>query len=105
MARASARAKTGEGEQENNEQNCAKEVFIMPRAYVLINVKSQHRVRETLTALSNKKGVISADAIFGPYDLIAVIEGQNLDDLSNTVINDLYDLGHIENSTTCIAIE
>ena len=83
----------------------AKEVFIMPKAYVLINVKSQHRVRETLTALSNKKGVISADAIFGPYDLIAVIEGQNLEDLSNTVINDLYDLGHIENSTTCIAIE
>ena len=77
----------------------------MPRAYVLINVKSQHRVKETLAALRTKKGVKSADAIFGPYDVIAVIEGQDLEDLSNTVINDLYDLGHVENSTTCIAIE
>lgn len=77
----------------------------MPRAYVLINVKSQHRVKETLVALRQKKGVESADAIFGPYDVIAVIEGQDLEDLSNTVIHDLYDLGHIEHSTTCIAVE
>ena len=77
----------------------------MPKAYVLINVKSQHRVKETLVALREKKGVKSADAIFGPYDVIAVIEGQDLEDLSNTVINDLYDLGHLENSTTCIAID
>lgn len=81
-----------------------KEVFTMPKAYVLINVKSQHRVKETLVALQRKKGVVSADAIFGPYDIIAVIEGQDLEDLSSTVIDDLYDLGHIENSTTCIAI-
>ncbi|UCG80492.1 MAG: Lrp/AsnC ligand binding domain-containing protein [Desulfobacterales bacterium] len=76
----------------------------MPTAYVLINVKSQHRVKETLAELQRKKGVVSADAIFGPYDIIAVIEGQDLEDLSSTVIDDLYDLGHIENSTTCIAI-
>lgn len=76
----------------------------MPKAYVLINVKSQHRIKETLAALRRKKGVESADAIFGPYDIIAVIQGQDLEDLSSTVINDLYDLGHIENSTTCIAI-
>ena len=105
MPRASARGILAKASNKTFNWNFAKEVLIIPRAYVLINVKSQHRVRETLTALSNKKGVKSADAIFGPYDLIAVIEGQNLEDLSNTVINDLYDLGHIENSTTCIAIE
>lgn len=76
----------------------------MPKAYVLINVNSQHRVKETLAELRKKKGVTSADAIFGPYDAIAVIEGRDLDDLSNTVINDLYDLGHIKSSVTCIAV-
>lgn len=77
----------------------------MSKAYVLINAKSQHRVKETVNYLCKKKGVKSAEAIFGPYDIIAVIEGQDLKDLSNTVINDLYDLGHIESSTTCIVIE
>ena len=77
----------------------------MRKAYVLINVTTQHRVRETVGILRDKQGVISVDAIFGPYDLIAIIQGDDLEDLSNTVINDLYDLGHIENSTTCIAID
>jgi len=77
----------------------------MSSAYVLINVKSPERVRETVANLRTKKGVRSAEAIFGPYDIIAVIEGQDLKHLSNTVINDLYDLGYIERSITCIAIE
>jgi hypothetical protein len=47
---------------------------------------------------------LSADGVFGPYDIIAVIEGKDLDHLSATVVDDLYDLGHIENSTTCIAV-
>jgi DNA-binding Lrp family transcriptional regulator len=77
----------------------------MSRAYVLMNVKSPHKVRETVSHLSEKKGVKSAEVIFGPHDIIAVIEGQDLKDLSDTVINDLYDLGHIQASTTCIVVE
>jgi hypothetical protein len=54
--------------------------------------------------LSEKNGVVSAEVIFGPYDIIAVIEGQDLRELSGTVINDLYDLD-IQGSTTCIVTE
>lgn len=77
----------------------------MSRAYVLISVKSPHKVKETVNHLSKKNGVKSAEAVFGPYDIIAVIEGQDLKDLSNTVINDLYDLGYVQASTTCIVVE
>ena len=77
----------------------------MSKAYVLINVRSQSRIKETVNHLCKKKGVKSAEAIFGPYDIIAVIEGQDLKHLSNTVNNDLYDLGHIQSSITCIVIE
>ena len=77
----------------------------MSRAYGLVNVTSPYKVRETVGYLSEKRGVKSAEAVFGPYDIIATIEGQDLKDLSDTVINDLYDLGHIQTSTTCIVIE
>ena len=77
----------------------------MSRAYVLINVRSPLKVMETAKYLSEKKGVISADVIFGPYDIVAVIEGQDSKELSHTVINDLYDLDHIQTSVTCIVIE
>ena len=77
----------------------------MSRAYVLINVKSPHKVKETVNHLTGKNGVVSAEVVFGPYDIIAVIEGQDLKDLSDTVINNLYDLGHIQSSITCVVIE
>jgi DNA-binding Lrp family transcriptional regulator len=77
----------------------------MSRAYVLISVKNPGEVRATADHLSKKKGVVSAEVIFGPYDIIAVIEGQDLRDLSSAVINDLYDLDHIQGSTTCIVTE
>jgi DNA-binding Lrp family transcriptional regulator len=77
----------------------------MSKAYVLINVTNQQRIKETLAPLRKKKGVRSADAIFGPYDLIALIEGEDLKELGSTVIDDLYDLGHIRSSITCIAVE
>ena len=77
----------------------------MSRAYVLITVKNPGEVRATADHLSKKKGVVSAEVIFGPYDIIAVIEGQDLRDLSSAVINDLYDLDHIQGSTTCIVTE
>ncbi len=76
----------------------------MSRAYVLITVKSPGQVKATANHLSEKKGVVSAEVIFGPYDIIAVIEGQDLRELSSTVINDLYDLD-IQGSTTCIVTE
>ncbi len=77
----------------------------MSRAYVLISVKNPGEVRATADHLSKKKGVVSAEVIFGPYDIIAVIEGQDLGDLSSAVINDLYDLDQIQGSTTCIVTE
>lgn len=77
----------------------------MSRAYVLINVKNPHEVKATANYLSGKKGVLSAEVIFGPYDIIAVVEGQDLKDLSSSIINDLYDLNHIQASTTCIVTE
>jgi DNA-binding Lrp family transcriptional regulator len=77
----------------------------MSRAYVLITVKNPGQVKATANHLSEKKGVVSAEVIFGPYDIIAVIEGQDLKDLSSSVINDLYDLDYIQGSTTCIVTE
>ena len=77
----------------------------MSRAYVLISVKNPGEGRATSDHLSKKKGVVSAEVIFGPYDIIAVIEGQDLKDLSSAVINDLYDLDQIQGSTTCIVTE
>ena len=77
----------------------------MSRAYILLSVNSPHKVKETVSHLSRKNGVKSAEAVCGPYDIIAVIEGQDLKDLSNTVIHDLHDLGYLHDSTTCIVVE
>jgi len=77
----------------------------MSRAYILISVKNPGDVKATVNHLSKKKGVVSAEVTFGPYDIIAVIEAQDLKDLSSTVINDLYDVDDVQGSITCIVTE
>jgi len=46
----------------------------------------------------------SAEAVLGPYDIMAVNEGLDLRSLSNIVTNNLHNLG-VKSSTTCIVIE
>ena len=77
----------------------------MSRAYVLISAKKPSDVKATAKFLSKKKGVVSAEVILGPYDIIATIEGRDLKELSTVVINDFFDLDQIQESTTCIVIE
>ena len=77
----------------------------MSRAYVLISAKKPSDVKATANYLSKKKGVVSAEVLLGPYDIIAMIEGRDLKELSRVVIDDLFDLDHIQGSTTCIVTE
>lgn len=74
----------------------------MPRAYVLVNVESQHKIKETLTEIRKKKEVKSAEAIFGPYDIIVMLEDQDLEALSTIVIDNL---NVDDRYATCMVIE
>ena len=69
------------------------------KAYVLIETAAgkTKQVKKTLTRVkSARASVLAMDAVTGPYDFIAVVEGQTLDAIG--VIDG------VTRTTTCVAV-
>ena len=73
------------------------------KAYVLIET-SVGKTREVAAALRALKGIQSADVVTGPYDIIAVVEGEGLGFIGDMVTRDVHIIGGITRSVTCLAM-
>lgn len=73
------------------------------KAYVLIET-SVGKTREVAAALRALKGIRSADVVTGPYDIIAVVEGEGFGVIGDMVTGDVHIIGGITRSVTCLAM-
>ncbi|MBA7656896.1 hypothetical protein ES703_64823 [subsurface metagenome] len=72
------------------------------KAFVLIET-AVGRNKEIVAALSQLKGVNSVDIVTGPYDVIAVVEGENLSDVGELVTGKIHPIAGITRTVTCLA--
>ena len=73
------------------------------RAFVLIET-SIGRNKDVINALREIKAVKSADVVTGPYDVIAVIEDNNLNDLGEIVTGKIQLIPGISRTVTCLTL-
>jgi len=73
------------------------------KAFVLIET-AVGRNKEVATALEQLKGVKSVDIVTGPYDIIAIIEGESLNDIGDLVTGKIHPITGISRTVTCLAI-
>ena len=75
----------------------------MVHAYVLIEmVAGQSRsLVDTLTGMSGVRDVVR---VTGPYDVIVVMEGDDLDQISNFVTDSIHTLKGVARTTTCVSL-
>ena len=73
------------------------------KAFVLIET-AVGRNKEVATALEQLKGVKSVDIVTGPYDIIAIIEGVNLNDIGDLVTGKIHPIAGISRTVTCLAL-
>jgi DNA-binding Lrp family transcriptional regulator len=52
-------------------------------------------------AVASVKGVVEAEAVTGPYDVIARAEARNLRDLSTLVVDRIQDVEGVSRTLTC----
>ncbi|MHA2067616.1 MAG: Lrp/AsnC ligand binding domain-containing protein, partial [Candidatus Thorarchaeota archaeon] len=71
-------------------------------AYILIET-NVGKTREVVNAMRGVKGVLSVDAVTGPYDIIVKMEGKTLADIGNVVVADIHPIGGISRTVTCLA--
>ena len=76
----------------------------MARAFVLIEAAVGKTV-DVVTALKAVTGVNSADPVTGPYDVIAVIEGVDINAVGNLVTKKVHTINGVLRTVTCFAME
>ncbi|MBI2860234.1 MAG: Lrp/AsnC ligand binding domain-containing protein [Chloroflexi bacterium] len=76
---------------------------MMAKAFVLMET-AVGRSKEVVAALNKIPGVTSVDAVTGPYDIIAIIQGETLNDIGDTVTGKIHPIPGISRTVTCLAI-
>ena len=73
------------------------------KAFVLIET-AVGKSREVVATLSKLEGVTSVDTVTGPYDVIAVLHGETLNDIGDLVTGKVHPIPGISRTVTCLAI-
>ena len=73
------------------------------RAYILIetSVGSTHQVAEQLRKIDQ---MMAVDMVTGPFDIIAVVEADNLVDIGGIVSTKMHQVGGIIKTITSLAV-
>lgn len=71
------------------------------RAYVLIKAEKGQEPT-AITELANRQEILSADRVFGQYDIVALIEAEDLDGLIRIVGNDIAAADHVVRTETLL---
>jgi DNA-binding Lrp family transcriptional regulator len=74
------------------------------RAYILIKVTA-NSAREVAANIRSLTGVESADPTTGPYDIIVVTEGKDLNDIADLVTGRLLTVREVISAVTCSAVK
>ena len=59
---------------------------------------------KVVVALRKLEGVDSVDSVTGPYDIIAVIHGETMNDIGDLVTSKIHPIPGISRTVTCLAI-
>lgn len=73
------------------------------QAYILIQT-DVGKAAEVAAKITDIKGVILAEDVTGPYDVIARVEANTVDELGKLVIAKIQDVSGITRTLTCTVV-
>ncbi len=73
-------------------------------AYILIDVIGD-KVRTCLTSLRALPGVLRANSVAGPYDIIALVEGADVVTIGELVVGKIRPLDGVHETVTCFCMD
>ena len=79
------------------------EVKVSTKAYILIET-AVGKSRDVSAALQTLPGVTTVDPVTGPYDIIAVVEAQDLNAVGDLVTSQIHTIGGIGRTVTCLSV-
>ncbi|KXA93192.1 hypothetical protein AKJ66_02580 [candidate division MSBL1 archaeon SCGC-AAA259E22] len=76
----------------------------MAEAYILLTV-AIGKVREVSEQLKEVKGVKNVHILTGPFDIIALVEAEDLSTLTNTVVEGIRETDGVVDTNTSIVVQ
>jgi len=73
------------------------------KAFVLIET-AVGKNKDVMAAVRQLEGVKSVDTVTGPYDIIAIVERESLNDVGDLVTGKIHPIAGISRTVTCLAI-
>jgi DNA-binding Lrp family transcriptional regulator len=73
------------------------------KAFVLIET-GVGKTNDVIKILKKTTGIKSVDAVTGPYDIIAIIEGDDLNSIGSLVTGKVHPIAGITRTVTCLSI-
>jgi DNA-binding Lrp family transcriptional regulator len=74
------------------------------KAYILINIRTGE-IKDVIRQLKKIVEVKDANMTFGPYDAVAIVESQDLDDLGRILAGSIQPIPGVEETLTCLAVD
>ena len=75
----------------------------MVKAYVLIEMMAG-RSEKLVNTLKKRSVTRSVDRVTGPYDVIAVLEAEDINAISSIVTNEIHSHPGVVRTITCVAL-
>ena len=73
-------------------------------AYVLIETQVG-KTKDVVEAIRGVEGVLSVDAVTGPYDAIAVVQRETLNEIGDLITAKVHPTSGISRTVTCLALK
>lgn len=76
----------------------------MVRAFIFITVEPGN-VKEVLERVKSISGVQKAHALTGPYDIVAEVTGETIEDIGKSVVEEIQKIEGVERTLTSIIVD
>ena len=73
------------------------------RAYIFVETAVGKTI-DVLEHLRNISSISSVDAVTGPYDIIAILEADNLNSVGDLVTGQIHTIGGVIRTITCLSV-
>lgn len=76
---------------------------MLAKAFVLIET-AVGKTKEVVSILNKIEGIKSVDTVTGPYDIIAVVEAEDLNKIGDVITGKIHAIEGIARTVTCLAV-
>jgi DNA-binding Lrp family transcriptional regulator len=76
---------------------------VLAKAFILIET-AVGKTKDVVSILNKIEGLKTVDTVTGPYDIIAVVEAEDLNKIGDVITGKIHAIEGIARTVTCLAV-